>query len=115
MTVTRGGPLVVALLFAAGCTNSVTPDVVEGRAMPNANGTAISFHDSGTEYDDNSFVTAGIPWAGPDGTWHDGTNGTNCVGTDTTAATRVRLGIIWVEPVDGGMGGQRLAWLVCLE
>lgn len=82
--------------------------------MPNATGTAIRLHDSDDTRDGNGYVVTGVLWAGRDDVWHEGTDGPTCVGTDTTAKTRVRLGIVDVAPGDEGIGGSRVVWLRCL-
>lgn len=83
--------------------------------MPNMTGTAISLHDSTDTAVGNGYVIAGARWADRDKVWHDGANGTSCVGTDTTAKTRVRLGIVDVEADDEGFGGTHVVWLRCLD
>jgi hypothetical protein len=94
---------------------TATPDVVEGWAMPNVAGTAISLHDSNDTRDGNGYIVAGAWWAGRDNVWHDGAEGPTCVGTDTTAKTRVQLGIVDVKAGGEGIGGPRVAWLRCLD
>ncbi|GGM73395.1 hypothetical protein GCM10011609_06490 [Lentzea pudingi] len=109
--------VVVAIVFGAwGFTtrHSATPDVVEGWAMPNAHGTAISLHDSNDTRAGNSHIVTGASWASRDGLWHDGADGPTCIGTDTATKTRVRLGIVDVEPGEEGNGGPRVVWLRCL-
>lgn len=110
-------PVAVGVIVAAAfgvwefsSRHSATPDVVEGWAMPNTDGTAISLHDSDDPRDGNSYIVAGASWAGLDGVWHDGADGPTCVGTDTTARTHVRLGIVDAE----GAGGPQVVWLRCL-
>ncbi|MET9232388.1 hypothetical protein [Lentzea sp. NPDC003310] len=94
--------------------HSAVPDVVEGWARPNGNGTAIAFYESDDHRDSNSYIVAGASWAGRDGLWHDGADGPTCVGTDTSARVHVRLGVVDVEPdVEGG--GPRVVWLRCLD
>ena len=115
-------PVVVGVVVAVGfggwgfaTRHSATPDVVEGWAMPNASGSAISLHDSDDTRDGNGYIVAGAAWAGPDGLWHNGADGPTCIGTDTTVKTRVRLGIVDVAVGEGGPGGPRVVWLRCLE
>lgn len=93
--------------------HTVTPDVVEGWAMPNIHGTAIQLHDSDDTREGDGYVIAGVAWAGPDNLWHVGADGPTCVGTDTTKQVRVRLGVVDVEP-DEGIGGPRVVWMRCL-
>ncbi|OQO92626.1 hypothetical protein B1813_10690 [Saccharomonospora piscinae] len=105
-----------ALVFWAFATrHTATPEVVEGWAGPNDTGTAISVHTSEDATDGNSYLIAGADWAGRDDVWHDGSVGPSCVGTDPSTRVRVRLGIVNVTPVEGGIGGQVVAWLRCLD
>lgn len=83
--------------------------------MPNGSGTAISLHDSNDTRDGTSYLVAGASWAGRDGAWHDGADGLTCIGTDTTVKTRVRLGVVDVDPGQEGIGGPRVVWLRCLD
>lgn len=115
-------PVVVGVVVAGGfgvwafaTRHSVTPDVVEGWAMPNASGTAIMLQDSDDTRDGNGYIVTGASWAGRDGVWHVGADGPTCIGTDTTTKTHVRLGIVDVEPGGGGIGGPRVVWLRCLD
>lgn len=110
------GVVVAAVSGVWGFTtrHSATAGVVEGWAMPNASGTAISLHDSNDSRDGSGYTVAGVSWAGKDGVWHDGSDGPTCVGTDTAAKTHVRLGIVDVEAVGEGIGGARVVWLRCL-
>jgi hypothetical protein len=104
------GFLVLGVVFLVD-RHTATPDAVEGWAMPNAQGTAISLHDSTDDRPGNGYVIAGARWAGPDGVWRD--DAVSCVGTDTTVRTRVRLGIVDVVPGDAP-GGPHVVWLRCL-
>jgi hypothetical protein len=111
-------PVVVGVVAAVGfgvwglaTRHTATPDVVEGWAMPNASGTAISLHDS---EDAGGYIVAGASWAGQDGAWHEGSDGPTCIGTDTTAKTHVRLGIVHVSPGSDGIGGPHVVWLRCI-
>lgn len=92
------------------------PRVLEGIAMPNASGAAISLHDDvdGEPGErGEGYIIAGASWAGPDNVWHDGTQ-VSCVGTDTAVGTRVELGLVtFSDPVVGR--GDRVVWLRCLE
>ena len=115
-------PVVVGVVVAAAfgvwaftTRHSVTPDVVEGWAMPNANGTAISLHDTDEPHDGEGYIVAGASWAGRDGVWHEGADGPTCIGTDTSAKTHVRLGIVEVAPDEEGVGGPHVVWLRCLD
>jgi hypothetical protein len=91
------------------------PRVVEGIAMPNSSGAAISLHDDvdgeageGGE----GYIIAGASWAGPDNVWNDGTQ-VSCVGNDPTVGTRVELGLVeFSDPIVGR--GERVVWLRCL-
>ncbi|MFE9747099.1 hypothetical protein ACFYOT_19530 [Saccharothrix saharensis] len=104
---------VVVGSWAVGTRHGATPDVVEGWAMPNAMGTAISLHDSDDTREGNGYEIAGAPWAGRDDVWHTG-DGPTCVGTDTAVKTRVRLGIVDVAAGRESFGGPRVVWLRCL-
>lgn len=92
--------------------HTVTPDVVEGWAMPNWTGTAISLHDSDDTRDGNGYIIAGARWAGRDNLWHDGADGPTCVGTDTSVKTHVQMGIVDVEGEDAGWA--HVVWLRCV-
>ncbi|WP_112227475.1 hypothetical protein [Lentzea atacamensis] len=110
--------VVVAAVFGVGgfaTRHSESADVVEGWAMPNGHGTAIAFYEGNDPRDVGSHIVVGASWAGRDGLWHDGTDGPTCAGTDTTTKTRVRLGIVYVEPGREGVGGPRVVWLRCLD
>jgi hypothetical protein len=115
-------PVAVGVVVAAGfgvwgftTRHSATADVVEGWAMPNASGTAISLHDSNDTRAGSGYIVAGASWADRDGVWHDGTDGPTCIGTDTAAKTHVRLGIVDVDAGQEGVGGPRVVWLRCLD
>jgi hypothetical protein len=95
--------------------HTVTPDVVEGWAQPNASGTAIGLFDSNDTRAGNGYIIAGAWWSDRDNVWHEGANGPTCVGTDTATKTHVQLGIVDVEADEGGIGGPRVVWLRCLE
>lgn len=108
--------VMVAVMSARSDSAAATPRVIEGWAMPNIAGTAISLHASASVTDENSgdgFIVAGASWAGPDGVWHDGTDLPTCIGTDPGSFTHVRLGVIDVR---GGEApsGPRIVWLRCL-
>lgn len=83
--------------------------------MPNGNGTAIALQDSDDTRYGSSFIVVGASWAGRDGMWRDSTDGPTCVGTDTTTRTRVRLGVVYAEAHEEGIGGPRVVWLRCLD
>jgi hypothetical protein len=104
---------VVVGVWLTSTRSSVAPDVVEGWAMPNMRGTAISLHDSDDTRDGSGYVIAGASWAGPDDVWHDGADSPTCVGTDTTTRTRVQLGIVDVDADHGSWA--HVVWLRCLE
>lgn len=115
-------PALVGVVVAAGfgvwalaTRHSATAEVVEGRAAPNASGTAISLHAGDGTGAGAGYVVAGVPWAGRDGVWHEGSDLPTCVGTDTAALTRVRLGIVHVAAGEEGIGGPRAVWLRCLD
>ncbi|EHR63742.1 hypothetical protein [Saccharomonospora cyanea] len=110
--------IVVVLFSAVGIrwvsTRSIAvPEAVEGWAMPNAKGTAISLHASADDPAGEGYVIAGARWAGVDGSWHGGGGGPTCVGTDTGAKTHVRLGVVDVDT--GGASWRHVVWLRCLE
>ncbi|MEX0869790.1 MAG: hypothetical protein WD011_08965 [Nitriliruptoraceae bacterium] len=104
--------LVMAVVWASG-RSTASPRVVEGLAMPNASGTAISLHaeegDGGEGY-----IIAGARWSGTDGLWHDGATSPTCVGTDTSRAVAVQIGVIDVRDDEAGDSTQAV-WLRCLE
>ncbi|WP_153278228.1 hypothetical protein [Saccharothrix syringae] len=115
-------PPVAAGLIAAAAVGAwsfttrhgATPEVVEGWAVPNAAGTAISLHDGDDTREGNGYEIAGAWWAGRDNAWHSG-DGPTCVGTDTAVRTRVRLGVVDVDAGGEGVGGPRVVWLRCLD
>jgi hypothetical protein len=110
--------VVVAAVFGTWMfttRHSATPDVVEGWAMPNMHGTAISLHDSDDTRDGDGYIIAGAQWSGQDNVWHQGADGPTCVGTDTTRKTHVRLGIVDVSPDEGVPGRPYVMWLRCLD
>jgi hypothetical protein len=111
------GVIVAAAFGVWGFTtrHTASADVVEGWAMPNASGTAISLHDSNDTREGNGYLVAGASWADRDGVWHGGSAGPTCVGTDTTTKTHVRLGIVDVTADEEGIGGPRVVWLRCLD
>ncbi|MBV9843768.1 MAG: hypothetical protein JOZ47_01660 [Kutzneria sp.] len=107
------GPVVTALGgWQLSNRHSVTPDVIEGWAVPNAEGTAVSLHDSNDDRPGNSYVIAGARWAGPDNSWHDGGGGPTCAGTDTNTRIHVQMGIVDVDAAP--IGGPYVVWLRCL-
>lgn len=108
--------VVVAVVFVVwGFTtrHSATPEVVEGWAMPNANGTAIMFS-GGEDTRGTSYVIAGAWWTGSDNVWHEGGDGASCVGTDPGKRARVQLGIVYVDSDGGAPAEPSVAWLRCL-
>jgi hypothetical protein len=115
-------PVVVGLVVAVAfgvlgfvTRHTATPDVVEGWATPNVDGTAIWLYASESLAEGDGYVIAGAPWKGTDNTWHlAGGRGPTCVGTDTSEATHVRVGIVEVEAGEG-LGGPHVVWLQCLE
>ncbi|NGY65146.1 hypothetical protein G7043_40195 [Lentzea sp. NEAU-D13] len=106
--------VVVAIVFGAWeftTRHSATPDVVEGWAMPNAHGTAISLHDSNDTRAGDGYIVTGASWAGRDGLWHDGADGPTCIGTDTATKTRVRWASWMWSPARKGTAGR--VWCGC--
>lgn len=108
------GLLVVLAVWAAWGSGSVSPRTVEGWAMPNAAGTAISLHDSPQDVSGEGYVIAGARWRGTDNVWHDSADIPSCVGTDSDSFTHVRLGLVTVEAPDDVTWNQ-VAWLECLQ
>lgn len=108
------GLLVTLALRAGWDAGAVSPRTVEGWAMPNASGTAISLHDSPDDASGEGYVIAGAQWRGVENSWHDPADIPTCVGTDTGRLTHVRLGVVTVETPDGG-SREQVAWLECLE
>ncbi|MFI6024937.1 hypothetical protein [Amycolatopsis magusensis] len=94
--------------------HTATPEILEGWAMPNAGGAAISLHDNGDAASGNGYIIAGAAWVGRDNVWHEGASGPTCVGTDTSTRTRVRLAVVHAEPGEG-IGGSLVVWLRCLD
>ncbi|AIG81040.1 hypothetical protein [Amycolatopsis japonica] len=91
----------------------VRPTTVEGWAWPNAAGNTIWLTESpegGSNGD--GFILSGARWVGPDNVWRDGSSGPTCVGTDTTVATHVQLGVVDVRT--DGMSWRHAVWLRCL-
>lgn len=108
------GLLVALALWAGWAGGAVSPRTVEGWAMPNASGTAISLHDSPEGGPGEGYIIAGAQWRGIDNSWHDGADIPTCVGTDMSSFTHVRLGLVTVETPDG-LTWEQVAWLECLE
>jgi hypothetical protein len=94
--------------------NQATPDIVEGWAMPNATGDAISLHDSDDTRDGNSYIIAGAWWSGPDDVLHLGSIRPTCIGTDTTVKKHVQLGVVDVEDSEFGEWAH-VVWVKCLD
>jgi hypothetical protein len=103
-----------ALYLWGGDSRATSPRSVEGWAMPDASGTAVSLHDSPTAEWGEGYIIAGASWRGTDNLWHQGDKGPTCVGTDTTSLTHVRLGVVTVGTPEGTRW-ERVAWLECLE
>ena len=99
-------------LWPAGST--ATPRTVEGWAMPNADGTAISLHDGPEGGPGEGYIVAGAWWEGVDGVQHDGAVLPTCVGADTSSLTHVELDLVTVEMADGSSWHHVVA-LRCLE
>jgi hypothetical protein len=109
-----GALVTLALVFSwVGNRHEAIPEIVEGWAMPNASGSAISLHRSDAELNGNGFIVAGARWVGPDNVWHDGGSLPTCIGTDTASLTPVRLGIVHVESENASW--QHVVWLRCLS
>jgi hypothetical protein len=106
--------LVVAALWFWFAGRAVSPQTIEGWAVPNAAGTAISLHASRDGGPGEGYIVAGAWWRGVDEVWHDGADVPTCIGTDTTALTHVRLGVVKVQNQDG-MAWNQVPWLECLE
>jgi hypothetical protein len=59
------------------------------------------------------YEVGGVPWADPDGTWHQG-SAPACL-APATSGQRVELGLVRVRPgADGRPGGVVVVWLRCL-
>jgi hypothetical protein len=106
--------LLVIVLWTVWGGGPASPQAIEGWAVPNAEGTAISLHDAPDGTPGEGYIIAGAWWRGVDGVWHDGADVPTCIGTDTTALTHVRLGVVKVQNQDG-MAWNQVAWLECLE
>jgi hypothetical protein len=106
--------LAVGILWWLTVRHHATPDIVEGWAMPNAGGDAISLHDSDDSRDGNGYIIAGASWSGPDGVVHTGSMRPTCIGTDTTVKKRVQLGIVDIEDSEFGKWAH-VIWLRCLN
>ncbi|MFD8499103.1 hypothetical protein [Amycolatopsis sp. NPDC059657] len=101
------GVLVLGMWWVAH-RHTATPEVIEGWASPNANGTAIGLAPSNEGY-----IIAGAQWSGPDDSWHDGATLPNCLGMDTTVSKHVQLGVI---DIDTDLPHRRqVVWMKCLE
>ena len=61
--------------------STATPRSVEGWAMPDADGSAISLHDSPEDEWGEGYVVAGAHWRGSDGLGHEGGDVPTCNGT----------------------------------
>jgi hypothetical protein len=98
--------------------HTATPEVVEGWAIPNGNGLALSLHESDDTRDGNGYVIAGADWAGKDNLWHGGAQTPTCIGTDTTIKTHVQLGIVDIRSGGTdhvGYSASHVIWLRCLD
>jgi hypothetical protein len=59
------------------------------------------------------YEVGGVPWADPDGTWHQGSSPA-CL-APATSGQRVELGLVRVRPgADSRPGGVVVVWLRCL-
>ena len=76
------GMLVVATVAFMFWDRPVSPRVIEGWAMPDASGTAISLHESPDDEWGDGYVVAGAQWTDASGVWHDGADTPTCIGTD---------------------------------
>lgn len=106
--------LALVLVLMAGWGRAASPRLVEGWAMPNHSGTAISLHDSPDGGPGEGYVVAGAWWQDVDGTVHDGADLPTCIGSDTTSRTHVRLGLVTVTSSEGGWW-DHVTWVECLE
>lgn len=110
------GVIAVAGLWIAPGSSAAEIRVVEGWAMPNQTGGAISLHEAPRSTGTNpgeGYVVAGAAWR-RGGAWHDGADLPTCVGTDTGAFTRVRMGVVEVRPQDAPARAH-VVWLECLD
>ncbi|RSM84022.1 hypothetical protein DL991_00585 [Amycolatopsis sp. WAC 01375] len=91
----------------------VRPTTVEGWAWPNSAGNTVWLTETpdGNSKGDG-FILAGARWTSADNLWRDGSSGPTCVGTNTMAATHVRLGVVDVQA--DGMSWRHAVWLRCL-
>lgn len=109
--------LVVALVMGALMmidADTATPRSIEGWAMPNANGTKISLHESPDHEQGEGYGIAGAMWADPAGPWRRWEEGPTCIGTDTSSMTHVELHVVTVQSDDLGTRPQVVS-LRCLE
>ena len=114
VTAVAVGLLAVLALWARWSGDAVSPRIVEGWAMPNASGTAVSLHQSPEDTSGEGYVIAGARWRGIDNVWHEGSDIPTCVGNDTGSFSHVMLGLITVETPDGGVWDQ-VTWLECVD
>ncbi len=113
-TVTAAVAAVAVAITATWLLNrDVRPSIVEGWAWPDSAGTTIWLTETpdGNSKGDG-FILSGARWSGLDHVLHDGASGPTCVGTDTTAATHVELGVVDVRT--DGMSWRHAVWLRCL-
>ncbi len=89
------GAMAGIALWPQGST--AVPRTVEGWAMPNHDGTAISLHDTPEDESGEGYVIAGADWTGPSGPTYTAGAGPTCVGTDTDSFTHVELSLLTVE------------------
>ena len=105
--VVSASAVVLVLVMIAGSllrvrtADAVAPRVVEGWAMPNASGTAISLHQSDTGGPGEGYIVAGASWVGVDDVWHSGAQSPTCIGDDPSSTTAVRLSAVSVALEDG--------------
>lgn len=112
VTAVAVGLLAVLALWARWSGDAVSPRIVEGWAMPNASGTAVSLHQSPEDTSGEGYVIAGARWRGIDNVWHDLIS--RRASATTLARSAIMLGLITVETPDGGVWDQ-VTWLECLD
>jgi hypothetical protein len=105
--------LAVLALWSAWGSGSGATRVVEGWAMPNEAGTAVSLHDAQDGDRGTGYVVAGAMWKDAEGVWSDGADLPTCIGTDTGSLTHVRMGLVTVSTPEGTTWDQ-VTWPECL-
>jgi hypothetical protein len=93
--------------------HSVTPYIVEGYSHgTNYDGTAIGVSKE-LGGPGEGYVIAGAIWQEFDGPWHQG--GTPPSLAQPTTDQKVRLGVVYVKPMQDKPGGPVVAWIEVLE